>query len=99
MVLLNAVVIVGCGGGLRPSCRVGTFPGPSDLFAPTELTRGRQGDGLRLSITQTGDGALTPCRDKFILGLRDQPEKCAASTKGGCVPGPFVCSAFSATQQ
>ena len=43
MVLLNAVVIVGCGGGLRPSCRVGTFAGPSDLFAPTELSRGRQG--------------------------------------------------------
>ena len=69
MVLLNAVVIVGC-GGLRPSCRVGTFAGASDSFAPTELSRGRQGDGLILLITQMGDGALTTCRDKFILGLR-----------------------------
>jgi hypothetical protein len=98
MVLLNAVVIVGC-GGLRPSCRVGTFAGASDSFAPTELSRGRQGDGLILSITQMGDGALTTCGDNFILGLRYQPEKCAASTKGGCMPGPFVCAAFSAIQQ
>jgi len=98
MVLLNAVGIVGC-GGLRPSCRVGTFAGASDSFAPTELSRGPQGDGLILLITQMGDGALTTCRDKFILGLRYQPEKCAASTKGGCDSGPFVCSAFSATQQ
>ena len=98
MVLLNAVVIVGC-GGLRPSCRVGTLAGASDSFAPTELSRGRQGDGLILLITQMGDGALTTCRDKFILGLRYQPEKYAASTKAGCDSGPFVCSAFSATQQ
>jgi hypothetical protein len=37
MVLLNAVVIVA--GGPRRSCRVGTFAGRSDSFAPTELTR------------------------------------------------------------
>ena len=36
VVLLNAVVIVGRGGVLGPSCRVGTFAGPSDSFAPTE---------------------------------------------------------------
>ena len=54
MVLLNAVVIVGC-GGLRPSCRVGTFAGPSDSFAPTELTPAGREDRLILSITQMGD--------------------------------------------
>jgi hypothetical protein len=56
VILLNAVVIVGRGGVLRPSCRVGTFAGPGDSFAPTELTpRPGREDGLILSITQMGD--------------------------------------------
>jgi hypothetical protein len=36
-------------------CRVAMFAGPSDSFAPTELTPAGREDGLILSITQMGD--------------------------------------------
>ena len=89
----------GYAGGVMKRCTAH----PSTLTARCSMGRrpcvspSRQGGRTSTVDHPEGGCAPTTCCDKVILRLRYQPEKGAGSTKGGCVQGPFVCSAFSAT--
>jgi hypothetical protein len=64
VILLNAVVIVGRGGLLHPSCRVGTFAGRGDFVGSHGINpAARQGGRSNTVDHPDGGCALNTCRN------------------------------------